>query len=478
MKAVLRSNTFAFFLIVLAHVLYKVAYLDHWGFWHDEAYSLYFSQQHWGHIKHISEWDFNPPLYYYFLWIWQHLFGIGEYAMRFSSVLFSALSGGMLYLVGARHMNRLAAWVAVIFFTLSADMYYYAQEARPYALVTLLVLCASWFFLELARKPGWLNALALGVLNFGLIYTHYATVTVLMVQVIVLLLFFNKKLLKFFSVALGVTILISVLRFTKKTLMLVSDSDKVVSWIEKPGFRDMADTFYGFFNGPDMFFIFVFAAFVPLVYMVQNKAWKPFWSANKLTLLYVLGAGAGAVLLCFALGQAKPLFVRAHLLFAGPFVYLALAWFISLAQENIRYPLYALAGVFMLFSLMRVDRKAPRPMDYRNAMHFVKALQETGMPVLVETPDVAPLFAYYYDREAFSDYENMQSLLRERDVYMVGNAIDARNADIGEAERIVLTQSFEGGPGDKQLIYYLSKKYKNRAIYRQYRGITVNVFWK
>lgn len=478
MKSVLRSNTFAFLLIVLAHVLYKTVYLDHWGFWHDEAFSLYFSQQHWGHIKHISEWDFNPPLYYYFLWIWQHLFGIGEYAVRFSSVLFSALSAGMLYLLGARHGGRMAGWLAVIFFTLSGDMYYYAQEARPYALVAFLVLCSSWFFLELARKPGWLNAIALGFLNFGLIYTHYLTVSVILVQIAVLLLFFNRPVLKFFSVAMGLTILISLLRFTKKTVMLVFDGENAASWIRKPGISELADTFYGYFNGPDLFFIFLFAAFVPLVYLVQNKAWKPFWSANKLTLSYVIGAGAGSILLCFALSQAKPMFVRAHLLFAGPFIYLTVAWFISLAQENIRYPLYALAGVFMFFSLLRIDLKTPRPMDYRNAMHFVKALQDTGMPVLVETPDVAPLFAYYYDRKIFADYENMQGRLRDSGVYPVRNAADARNANIEWADRIVLTQSFEDGPGDKDLLRYLSKKYKNRAIYTQYRGITVNLFWK
>src|SRR5687768_1936035 len=115
MEKLFRSNTFVFFLLVIVHVAYKVLYLDHWGFWHDEAFSLYYSQQHWGHIKHISEWDINPPLYYYFLSIWQNLFGNTEYAVRFSSVIFSALAGGMLFLFCARNFNRSTGWLAVLF---------------------------------------------------------------------------------------------------------------------------------------------------------------------------------------------------------------------------------------------------------------------------------------------------------------------------------------------------------------------------
>src|SRR6185369_15818070 len=83
MKSLFKNNGFIFLLIVVVSLCFKVMYIDRWGFWHDEAFGLYFSQQHWGHLKHISEWNQDPPLYFYFLWIWQHLFGIGEYSLRF-----------------------------------------------------------------------------------------------------------------------------------------------------------------------------------------------------------------------------------------------------------------------------------------------------------------------------------------------------------------------------------------------------------
>lgn len=479
MKEIFKSNAFAFFLIVLVHLAYKALYLDLWGFWHDEAFSLYYSQQHWGHIKHISEWDINPPLYYYFLWIWQHLFGISEYAIRFSSVIFSALAAGMLYLLCARNFTRATGWLAVLLFSISNEMYFYAHEARPYSLILLLVLCSTWFFFELLRKPGWLNAFALGLLNFGLIYTHYVSGIIIGIQGAVLLMHFNKPALKFFSVATGVTLLIAVLRFTKKTIGLVLHNERSAFWIQKPGLQDLADTFYSFFNGPDLFYIFLFAAFVGFFYLLQNKEWGGFWSANKIKFNYVLMAGAGAIVICFVISLFMPLFVRRYLLFTAPFIYFMLAWFMSLAPVNIRFPLMALVGVFMLFSVMRIDLKTPRSMDYRGAMYLVKALQKTNMPVLVETPDMGALFSYYYDREIFADYENMEGQLRDHGVFMVANAGHARAANVPAADRIVLTQTFEDvNPGDQELIGYLNSVYKNRVIFKHYRGISISVYWK
>jgi len=480
MKSLFKSNAFVFLLIVVIHVAYKMLYLDAWGFWHDEAFSLYFSQQHWGHIKHISEWDINPPLYYYFLWIWQNLFGTDEYAVRFSSVLFSALSAGMLFIFCARHFNRLTGLLAVLFFSISNEMYFYAHEARPYSLITFLVLCSSYFFFELLRKPGWLNAIALGVLNFGLIYTHYVCGIMIAIQAALILLYFNKRLLQFFGLAFGLTLLMSALRFTKKTIALVLHNEKSASWIQKPGLNDLKDTFYSFFNGPDLFYIFLFAALVVLVYLVRAKEWKALWSENKIKLWYIWLGGAGAILICFLISLLMPLFVRRYLLFTAPFIYISIAWFLSFTDKTIRYPLFATIGLFMFFSVLRIDMHTPRSMDYRNALYLVKALQKNNTPVLVETPDVAALFSYYYDRNIFADYGNMENRLREKNVFVVAGANDAKAIGLERTDRIVLTQTFEDVKveADKELMKFLSENFRQKVTTKYYRGITINVYSK
>lgn len=477
MKKLLSSNIFIFLLIVAVQVLYRLPYLAHSGFWHDEAFSLYYSQQHWGHLKHISEWDINPPLYYYFLWIWQNLFGIGEYAVRFSSVIFGALAAGMLYLFCARNINRGAGLISVMFFSISSEMYFYAHEARPYMLIILLVLCSSYVFMEMLRKPGWVNAVVLGFLNFGLIYLHYISGIIILFQVFLILLYFNKALFKFSSVSLGITLLIAILRFTKKTIALILHNEKSSGWIQKPTFYDLKETFYGFFNGADLFYIFLFAAFVVFVYLLREKHWKSLWSTDKKLLNYILLCGPVTIIICFLISLFMPLFVRRYLLFTAPFMYMFLAYFISRMPEAVRYPLMALVGVFMCFSVMRIDFKTPKGMDYRNAVALVKEIQQKGASVLVETPDVGALFSYYYDRNIYTDYGNIDGRLKEKGVYLVANANDAAAAGIEKGNCVVLTQTFEKlNPDDKALMEYISKNFPRRAIIRSYAGITINVY--
>ncbi len=466
-------------LIVIIQVAYKMLFLDEWGFWHDEAFSLYYSQQHWGHIKHISEWDINPPLYYYFLWIWQNLFGISEYAVRFSSVIFSALSAGMLFLLCARHFNRNTGWLAILFFSICNEMYFYAHEARPYSLIIFLVLCATYVYFELLNKPGWLLAVLLGFLDFGLIYTHYVCGIIIGFQVLTVLFLRNKALLKFMGTALGITLLISALRFTKKTLALVLHNEKSAFWIEKPTARDLLDTIYSFFNGPDLFWIFTFSALIVLVHLARHNEWKPIWKANRVKISYVLLAGIGSLIVCFLISLFMPLFVRRYLLFAGPFLYITLAWLISYVDKNTAYPLLAIIGVFMLFSAMRINLHTPRSMDYKNAVSTVKALQKSNAPILVETPDVGALFSYYYDREIFKDYGNIDGRLRDKGVYLVANENDANAVDLSKYERIVLTQTFEDvNPGDKGLMKLLKEKFPQKVVSKRFRGITITVFSK
>lgn len=476
MKYILKSNTFIFFLIVLAHLAYKSLYLDYWGFWHDEAFSLYFSQQHWGHIKHISEWDINPPLYYYFLWIWQNLFGNGEYAIRFSSVIFSALAAGMLYVFSARYFNRFTGWVAVLLFSTCNEMYFYAHEARPYAMILFFTLCSSYFFLQLISKPGWLPAIALGILDFGLIYTHYVSGIIIGMQVIVTLLYFNKQRAKWLGVSLGATLLLAFLRFTKKTITLIFHNKTSSFWIKKPTVMDLKLAFYDFFNGADLFYIFLIVAIISLIYMVRQRTWKQEWQANGAKLTYLFLCGAGAILICFLISLRMPLFVKRYILFTGPFLYVLLGYFISKIPRNVIYPLAAILAVFLLFSTMRIDWRTPKSMDYRGALHLIKALRKENTPVLVETRDVAALFSYYYDKNLFTDYGNMENRMREKGIYPIANTEDVKAVDLAKSGKVILTQTFEElNPDDQALQQYLNTQFSQRQVIRFYPGITINV---
>ena len=75
-------------------------------------------------ISKFSPTDFHPPLYYLFMKLWTNFFGYSEIALRMPSVLFSLLTGYVIYLIGG-------IWSAA-FFLFNPLIVYYSQEARMY----------------------------------------------------------------------------------------------------------------------------------------------------------------------------------------------------------------------------------------------------------------------------------------------------------------------------------------------------------
>src|SRR3990167_11022982 len=73
-------------------------------------------------INKFSPTDFHPPLYYLFMKLWTNFFGYSEIALRMPSILFSLLTGYVIYLIGG-------IWAAV-FFLFNPLIVYYSQEAQ------------------------------------------------------------------------------------------------------------------------------------------------------------------------------------------------------------------------------------------------------------------------------------------------------------------------------------------------------------
>lgn len=467
-----------FILISAVHLFFKSLFLDHSGFWYDETFGLFYSQQDWGLIKHTSEWDLNPPMYYYFLHIWQNLFGISEYAIRFSSVLFSSLSAGMLFIFAARHFNQVTAWVALLLFTASHEIFFYAHEARCYSLVLFLALSSSYIFFELMKRKSLALSVLLGVVNFLLIYAHYLTGLLLLTQLAITVFVNKKDFYRRATIAFGTLALLACWRFTKKTLLLIFNHEKSF-WLEAPTFADLKNAFFDFFNGKTIFIFYLILIAATLIYFAISKKHRSFLLNNKFSLAYLFLCGIGSILVCFAVSFGMPVFLKRYLLFATPFIYILIAFLVSglpLLFRNISLGLVALAS-FWAFSL--IDLRTPKHMDYREAMLFIKNIKSDDTAVLVETRDMAALFAYYYDRKIFTDHINLHRRLNENTIFPVSTAADLRQVDITKFNRVILTQTFDYmNPGSKELQTAISARFPKQLVIAQYEGVNIRVFYQ
>ena len=118
-------------------------------------------------INEFSRNDFHPPLYYLFMKAWTNVFGYSEIALRFPSVLFSLLTGYIVYLIGKKLFsndsglatlarmtkNRNIGMWAAVFFLFNPLIIYYSQEARMYILATFFLTLGLWSFWGAIATP-------------------------------------------------------------------------------------------------------------------------------------------------------------------------------------------------------------------------------------------------------------------------------------------------------------------------------------
>ena len=123
----------------------------------------------------LPSYEGTPPLYYLLAWCWARVVGEGEAALRSLSALAGVAAVPTAWIAGRTLANRRLAFCAAAVVALSPIAVWYSQEARAYALATLLAGVSLVFFAReitgrgrsTANCAGWALASALALC------THY-----------------------------------------------------------------------------------------------------------------------------------------------------------------------------------------------------------------------------------------------------------------------------------------------------------------
>lgn len=186
-------------LFLLAMFALYIRQLDGASLWRDEALSVVRAEQPFWQIfanRNIVQGkvspDLHPPLYFLILHLWQRVGGHSEFAYRLPSVFFMVLSLAALYQVGRKVWGGKTAVFTLLLAMFSPFLYWYAREARMYALLflgVLIFLRLLWPMLTaIHHKPGEIVLLSLSGLS--LIGTQYTGIFIVFSAVI--LLFFTS----------------------------------------------------------------------------------------------------------------------------------------------------------------------------------------------------------------------------------------------------------------------------------------------
>jgi 4-amino-4-deoxy-L-arabinose transferase-like glycosyltransferase len=164
------------FILLTAYAL-RLYHLESQSIWFDEGWSAYAAEQ----PTLLDAWNAdqtNPPLYYVLVNIAARGFGLGEFSLRYVSLVLGLLTIPLAYRLSqevalGRPGGKETGLGAALLVAFTPLLWWAAQEARMYTLLALLVLIAAlaWERLRTGRGgPGawamlWLAAL-------GLLYAH------------------------------------------------------------------------------------------------------------------------------------------------------------------------------------------------------------------------------------------------------------------------------------------------------------------
>lgn len=144
--------------------------------WRDEAFSLLLSQR--SPVYFISNLVFEPPLYYLMLHVWMKLFGTGEIAARYLSLLGFTLATGIVILWAEKLFKKhWLSWFFPIFFFFNPHLLYFAFEIRAYSWYIFFAVVSMYAYWE-KRWPLYIAATTLGI------YTHTYMIIIPAVQIL------------------------------------------------------------------------------------------------------------------------------------------------------------------------------------------------------------------------------------------------------------------------------------------------------
>lgn len=365
------------------------------SFWLDEGFSVAFAKLGWSDLwRLIAEREANQGLYYLLLRPWLAL-GDSEAAVRSLSAIFAAATIPMIYALGSRLFGTRVGLVAGLLMAVNGFFIQYAQEARAYSLLLLLVTASSYLFVTCLEAPSWRRCAAYALVSGLAVYAHFFAALVLIGHA-ASLAFLRREQIPWRSVvAAGV---FTALLVTPIGLFVLFRDSGQVDWVAKPSVREPAVILVRLAGGgvPAIAYFVACAA----ASAAALRAWLSFKASPETwRYAFLLSWLFVPLILAFAVSQFEPIFVtRFFMICLPPLVLLAAA---GVSQVGPRLAFGAALGVLVLFSLYGVGvvwYTNFEKDDWRDATSYVLRASEPGDAAVFFSPLMTVPFDYYRGR--------------------------------------------------------------------------------
>jgi mannosyltransferase len=417
-------------LSVLA-VIPRLAFVGRRGFWLDEAASVAFAKFNTSmFVQTLYHREANMALYYILLRVWIAVFGSSEAAVRMMSVVASAATVLVVYTLAKRLFSSRVAITAAALLAVNAFDIRYAQEARGYSLVVLLVTLASYAFVEAVaarRRSPWIRYSVACVLAG---YAHFFAGLVLLAHWVTALTLPRQGVARRYLLASVATIGIALAPLA--AFVYFNDVGQN-AWISTPRFKDVQRLLDAFAGGSDfagwlylLAALHVFFVVRPAHALSEGAALQLFvpgwrgrsrfgcsvtlrpWSTltepgHTWHVTLVLAWCVIPIAATFLMSVVKPMWVERYMIVALPALVMLAALGLAMIESNRVFAL--VLGLVLLVSGERVLRyydKVPDFEDWKSVAAQLATEARPGDAIIFYHPYIRLGFEHYWHRSATS----------------------------------------------------------------------------
>jgi len=387
--------------IILLGICLRVYNLSSQSIWYDEAQSIAVSG---AKLSYISTRTYHtPPFYFILLKCWTGLFGKSEFAVRFLSVIFGALSILLIYKVGRDLLDRKVGLYSAFILSVSMFHIYYSQEARSYSLFVFLTILSMLLFIKIMKKNKTKTFVFYIIVNSLLVFTHILGLFVLVFQNLYYFFFIRRrnivKWLTIQSIILLTLLPWAIIQIGH--LQQMPDIGDRTAWIAKTDLSALAKTFVVFGSGAAgkymkntmsiwLFWIYNSTLFLlslrGLMLLKKKKGW-----------LLLLWLGFPIVTLFFFSVMFFPVYVTRYAIFASAAYYIfAAKGLSSIKTKYIKNCLILLIIIFTVSSLRTYYNKDSK-IPWRHMVAYMGDNTQLGDITIIAPIAQKMLFAYYAD---------------------------------------------------------------------------------
>jgi mannosyltransferase len=358
--------------------------------WRDEAYTLEVARRSSGQIfRLLLHVDAVHGPYYLGVHVVVSVLGTSEIALRLPSLIATSLAAGAVAGLGWRlaRLSDLPAppvtgLVAGLLYVAAPQTTYYAQDARPYGLVTLFAVAATYLLTVAAGRGGawWWAGYAAAIALTG-IASLFALLILAAHGVTLLLARGRDRLLRWLVAAVAAVVVLSPL------IVLGYGQGRTLSWVTRPGLGTVT-TMVTLFAG--------LRALVPLLAaLALCGIASGLGRLREITLVTVaLPWLVLPPLILLAVSAVKPVYVERYVVFCQPALALlcagGLAWLarlVAVSQAGRRAPALAWAAPVVVLAVLAALLAGPqravrltsaRPDNLRGVSAVVAANERPG----------------------------------------------------------------------------------------------------